>query len=234
MVLTLLTGLSFAQFGKLSNISKKSNGTAVDVDSLVLQADSVNADFLVATYALADSYATMLDIADKSEEAAKLRDAIIHAKSEQPDQQAKIVTAALDPAQRTLDAEAAKLEVKKLNDKQKRELARVSFNVAVSVLKDTFAIETTGNLIPKTADAIKQVGSNPMTAGGKLSKLRDEATSLKNTSTLAPSQVKSVSGIMGTLAKMRKTNNISDDKVASATVTATIDSGDDTAPHTGH
>jgi len=224
LALMLLNSITFAQFGKLSGVGKKPSGGAVDADSLVAQANAINADFLIATYALANSYAAMLDIADKKEEAAKLRDAIAHAKAEPVDGQAKFLVTPMDDAQRTLDVQAGTLETKKLNDKEKRDLARISFNVAIAVLKDKSAIEKTADLLPKTQDAVKQATSDP-TAATKLNSLKGAATVLNGISQLAPTQIKSVTGTVGTLAKMRKINNISDDKVATATATSSFDAG---------
>jgi len=226
MLVVLFAGLSFAQFGKLPSIGKKSGGAGVDADSLISQANAINTDFVLATYALADSYAIMLDIADKKESAAKLRDAVVHAKAEPVDKQAKFLVTPLDEAQREIDIEAATLESKKLGDKDKLDIARISFNVAVAALKDKSAIEKTAGLLPKTQDAIRQVGSDPMGAT-KLTKLQGAATALTGVSSLAPTQVKALTGMMGTLSKMRKTNSVSDEKIANATATSSFDNGED-------
>jgi hypothetical protein len=219
IVLVCASQLAAAQFPRLPGRgSSSSSSSGGDVNALIQQIDAVVADFVTASEKLLEAYLRSVDIYSSQENKKKLEEKIEQIKkTEKPDQRAKETAEVMEEANDILQAVTEQeIQQKTLSDQQKKDLARMSHNVALAVVKDKAVVDKARELAPKTQSAATDIGNDPQKAPQARS-LTDKSVSLKAIVESGPKHVTHTAGIVRMLDKARRANGIDDPPQAQAT-----------------
>jgi len=213
IVLLCVPLVATAQFGGIAKASKgaTSDSSSGDVNALIRQIESAVADFTAASEKLLEAYLTSVDIYVGQEKKKEIEQKIAQIqKIEKPDQQAKETAILMIEMNKILAAiSEQEIQQKKLSDQQKADIVRMSYNVALAVVKDKATVDKVKELTPKTQAAAKDIGNDPQKAP-QARKLNAAPPSLQAIAESGPLQVVAAHGIAQMLEKARKANGIPD------------------------
>jgi len=211
IVLLCVPLVASAQFGRLKAATGAASDSGGDTTGLVQQIDVVMAEFTAASDKLLEAYLQSVEIYISQEKKKELEQRIAQIKAiEKPDQKMKETADLIIEMSKILEAVAEQeIQQKQLSDQQKKDVARMSYNVLLAVLKDKVAVEKAKELAPKAQSAAKDIGNDPQKAP-QARKLKDAAGPLHAIAENGPKEVAATSGIVKMLDSARKANGIPD------------------------
>jgi DNA-binding FrmR family transcriptional regulator len=197
---------------------KKPSSSGGDINALIKQIDAVVADFVAASDKLLEAHLTSIEIYDSQEKKKELEQKIEQIKKiEKPDEKAKATAEVMEDMNKTLQAVTEQaIQQKKLSDQQKEDLARMSYNVALAVVKDKAVVDQARELAPKTQSAATDLGNDPQKAPQARS-LNEKSVSLKAIAESGPRHITATAGIVRMLDRARRANGIPNPPEAQAT-----------------